>query len=553
MIHMETVRSLMSYLENKQLVQTNNLEFAHIWIQLDPDITANQLLIFLALSHYLDRGNIAINQSMVNQFIFAIGFDQPILLEETLGNSTLVGKIGEFKPFIIHENLLYSHKNFIQEKQLAEWLITKSKLPIEIENSLLKKIEQTIFYDDNDLQKQALYKSFYNSLLFITGGPGTGKTFTIREIISAHRSVFGESYSIKIAAPTGKAAQRINESLIDEEVAFKAMTIHQLLGFKDVLKGYKYSIKNPVPADLIIVDEASMIDLNIWIALINAVSKNTRLVVVGDAFQLASVEAGSVFSDICAAPIASNDKALFQNSITKLEKRHRFSDKSGIKRFADSINDMDSKCALSILEDSTINDVTWVLPNQENIAHALSKYAIKPAIDHPSSLMNEYRILSVLRNGKYGCNQFNSIIESKLKKKLKVAQSNKWYKNRIIMATKNDYRLDIQNGEIGVYNERTKSVIFEGEKNVLINELSEFEPGYCITVHKSQGSEYDHVAIILPDHESPILSKELLYTAVTRARKSVLIIGSKKILTYCINNKIKRESGLVKQLKVTMS
>ena len=121
------------------------------------------------------------------------------------------------------------------------------------------------------------------------------------------------------------------------------------------------------------------------------------------------------------------------------------------------------------------------------------------------------------------------------------------------MANKNDYRLGIQNGEIGVYHEHTKSVVFEGKKNVLIDQLSDFEPGYCITVHKSQGSEYDHVAIILPDQEIPILTKELLYTAVTRARKSVLILASRKIMTYCVPNNTKRESGLAKQFNVLFS
>ena len=550
---MESVRSLLSYLESKQLIHTSNLEFAHLWIQLDLDITTEQLLIFLASFHYLDRGNIAINQSMVNEFITTIGFDHSILFDDVFTNSKLVGKPGEFKPFIVFEDLLYSHKNFTQEKELAEWLIGKSKLPIEIENSVLKKIGETYFYDDKDLQKQALYKSFHNSILFITGGPGTGKTFTIRQIISAHTLIFGDSYTIKIAAPTGKAAQRINDSLNNEEVAFKAMTIHQLLGYKDVLRGFKHNNKNPISADLIIVDEASMMDLNIWLALTKAVSKKTRLIIVGDVFQLASVEAGAVFSDICATPLATIKKNVFQNSIIKLEKRHRFSEKSGIKRLADSVNDMDCELAFNILEDSKIKDVTWVLPNQENITNVLSKYGLIPAIDYPESLMSEYRLLSVLRNGKYGCNQFNSLIESKIKKNLGVAHTDNWFENRIIMANKNDYRLGIQNGEIGVYNEHTKSVVFEGDKNVLIDQLSDFEPGYCITVHKSQGSEYDHVAIILPDQEIPILTKELLYTAVTRARKSVLILASRKIMTYCVTNNTKRESGLAKQFNVLFS
>lgn len=546
---MTSVLSLLLHLKEKHFIQREDIEFAYFWISLDPELSQHELFIFVCSLYYQSSGHIAVDQKMLNEYLKTIDSDESINLVETLENSSLVGKQGDFKPFIVFENLLYQHKNFVQENELAIWFTKKSVAQIHLKEEFLHHVHKNFGINEDDLQSVAVFKSFFHSLLFITGGPGTGKTFTVKQIIEAHKSIFGDTYTIKIAAPTGKAAQRINDSLEqDENVALKAVTIHQLLGSTDLLNGFTYHSGNLLSADLIIIDEASMMDLGLWHALTRAVSINTRLIIVGDPFQLASVESGSVLSDICTTPT----KCTIPNSITekiiKLERRYRFSHQSGIHHFADAINRSDQTSVFNILDDPKIEDVNLIEPNRVSINDILKSYAIDPIVNKEYTFVNDHKILSALRSGSFGCDYLNKIIEIEIKKRLTISQSNVWFQNRIIMATKNDYRLGIQNGEVGYYDEASKHVKFSNHKTISTEQLTHYESGYCITIHKSQGSEYDHIAIILPDKQHQILSKELLYTAVTRAKKSVLIVGKKDILEHCISKKLIRKSGLISQL-----
>lgn len=526
-----------------------DLEFCYLWMKLDPNITSHQIVIFLASFHYLSQGHVAIDQEMVNDFLVTIGFDENIQLNNTIHNSILVGGPGDFKPFVYFEHLLYQHKSFTQEREIAEWLIKKSNSQIYIDEETSKNVDESYLVQENNLQKKAVFKSFQNAILFITGGPGTGKTYTVQQILAAHKDVFGDLYSIKIAAPTGKAAQRINDSFLGDGFSdFKATTIHQLLGINELEGGNKYNRSNLLPADLVIIDEASMMDLSLWSALSNSISSKCRLIIVGDPFQLASVESGSVLSDICTSSSSSNQEKLLENSIVELKQRHRYSKESGIHEFADSINNMDAEAAMEILENASYSDINWLEPTSANVSKVLSTYAVNHAMLNPNVLISEFRILTALRNGPFGCNYLNKSIERQIKKESNIPQSMLWFHNRIIMANKNDYRLGLRNGELGAYDSVADEVNFAKDKCVSVNQLQSYESGYCITIHKSQGSEYDHVAIVLPEYENALLTKELLYTAVTRARKSVLVVGNKKILTHCITNKTKRKSGLNKQL-----
>jgi exodeoxyribonuclease V alpha subunit len=548
---MNSIISYIKSLQNKSNVQAADVEFMYLWAKLDPEITKEHINIFTASFHYSDQGHVAIDQDMINSYLKSIGLAEIDSLHDSKNNSLLVGNPGAYTLFIYWDGLLYQHKSFEQERALSKWLIEKSTIKL-VQTKDLSEIEKiTVVEDENDLQQLAIRKSLTNPLLFITGGPGTGKTYTVKQIIKAHKQIFGESFIIKIAAPTGKAAQRINDSFLDEEDSgYKAQTIHQLLGAGNLIDGFRYHHKNPIVADLIIIDEASMMDLGLWYSLTEAISSKTKLIIVGDPFQLASVESGSVLNDICALQEES-DTAFFhlQNSTIELEKRHRFKKGSGIQLFANAINRMSVEDSFNVLTDSTIEDVKWIESNSKNMEMVLKEYAINPTMNNVEKSISEFKILTALRGGKYGCTYLNNVIEKDIKKTLEVAQTTNWFKNRIIMVNKNDYRLGIQNGEIGYFDEVNKSVHFLSQKNIQVDQLKNYESGYCITTHKSQGSEYENVAIVLPDYENPVLSKELLYTAVTRARKSVLVVGNKKILTHCIANKTKRKSGLSKQLR----
>ncbi len=544
--------TILSKLEKSQSINQSDVEFAHLWVKLDPTITSKQILVFLATFHYLNKGHVAIDQAMIDDFLITVSETEKIDLKEVINDSILVGQPGDFKPFILFEDLLYQHKSFEQEKKVSEWLFQKSLSKIELDKDISIKIDESYSKTESDQQLLAIYKSFNHPILFITGGPGTGKTYTVQQILLAHRAIFGDSYSIKIAAPTGKAAQRINDSLLDEESTFKAETIHQLLGIKNFIKGFKYSEGNYIPADLIVIDEASMMDLSLWSSLTKAISSKCRLIIVGDPFQLASVESGSVLSDICSFSEKDSINNPIKDSIIKLESRHRFSKDSGIHQFADSVNNMDPEIAFQILKNSNFEDIRWVEPSPKNISDVFTKYAIDPALSGVDNLIEEYRLLSALRKGPYGSIRINSVIEQQIKKQKGVALSKEWFHNRIIMVNKNDYKVGVQNGEIGSYDENTNAIFFGEKKQIDVHQLSNFESGYCITIHKSQGSEYDNVAIILPEHENALLTKELLYTAVTRARKSVLVVGNKNILIHCITKKTKRKSGLNKQMSLLL-
>jgi exodeoxyribonuclease V alpha subunit len=546
---MTSVFSLLSHLKEKNFIQQEDIEFAHFWINLDPELSQYELLIFLCSLFNQGNGHIAIDQHMLDDYLIKMDSNESINLVKTLEDSLLVGKPGDFKPFIVFKNLLYQHKSYVQEHDLAIWLTNKSVSQINVKDEFVQQIHTNYEMNEDDLQSTAVFKSFFQSLLFITGGPGTGKTFTVKRIIEAHQSIFGDSYTIKIAAPTGKAAQRINDSLEhDENVGLKAVTIHQLLGSTDLLNGFTYHSGHLLSADLIIIDEASMMDLGLWNALTDAVSINTRLIIVGDPFQLASVESGSVLSDICSITTTSSIPKSISDLIIKLERRYRFSQESGIHRFADAINRSDVTSVLKILNDPNIKDVNWIEPSTGTIGDIIKQYAIEPVLNNEQAMVNTHQLLSALRSGPFGCNYLNKIIEIEIKKRLHISQSNVWFRSRIIMATKNDYQLGIQNGEVGFYDEVNNHVKFSNQKTISTEQLTHYESGYCITIHKSQGSEYDHIAIILPDKQNQILSKELLYTAVTRAKKSVLIVGKKDILKQCISKKLIRKSGLISQL-----
>jgi len=206
---------------------------------------------------------------------------------------------------------------------------------------------------------------------------------------------------------------------------------------------------------------------------------------------------------------------------------------------------------LSVFEDNNDSDIQFIEPSSEHIQKVLEKYAIQPAVAKGlRTKMDEFRILCAVRYGPYGTNRLNQIAEAEIKRRLKIPQSQEWYDGRLILVTKNDYQLDIQNGETGVYDSESDTIYFKENKRVNRIFIKNYEPGYCITIHKSQGSEFNNIAIILPDKEIPLLTKELLYTAVTRARQSVLVIGSKQIIAQTVTNRIFRRTGLKKRVHV---
>lgn len=525
---------------------------------------------------------------------------------QKLVESPHVGRPDDFKPLIIDDkNRLYLHKLWYYERLIGDKLFTMSNKKIsDIEMDVLRDGLERYFPSENlfDLnwQQVAAALSVLQQFSVISGGPGTGKTTTVVRILALlleQAIQSGKNLSIAMSAPTGKAAARLKESVQQQKhnlpakeeirgaIPDLAMTLHQLLGARRA-GGFRYSKDNPLPYDIVVIDEASMVDLTMMAKLLDALPSDTRLILLGDKDQLASVEAGSVLGDICfpdenrysdstisvlqnlGLPVPNemgeqeNTGTLIDN-ITFLEHSYRFGADSGIGRLAQAINRGDATTAKEILGSEKYSDVQFNELAKENILDSLFPELLSHAKelakskDHAAAVdrLKKQIVLCVHRRGNLGSEQINTWMEKLLRRELNISKYEQWYAGRPILITRNDYTLKLRNGDLGIVwkgpNQDT-AVFFEGEEREFrtINpvRLSHFENAYALTVHKSQGSEFDEVHIILPAESSPILTRELLYTAITRARKKVTLWGNLSVLKDGVEATIRRSSGLRERL-----
>jgi exodeoxyribonuclease V alpha subunit len=495
------------------------------------------------------------------------------VLTKELSDSDLVGDGSALTPFVLEGEKLYLHRYWKYEQELSEWIRNKSQISRTLDDDEQTYIN-TLFEDSLDLnwQKVAVQLSRIKDLVIISGGPGTGKTYTVEKVLRSQIK-FNKSSKIALAAPTGKAAQRLGESL--ELDTYKGqidapMTLHSLLGAKGVTGEFRFNRDNKLSFDVVIVDEASMLDINLWISLIRALPDKAKLILLGDKNQLASVEAGSILADICSGasnsfsgPVCehlSNDiskddiKPRVNDCIVELTKSYRFDESSGIKRLSEAIIAEDSDQVFEILDSPKYQDVAFKEISNESLGKLISEYAVEPFMKlHQSEFTHEgfkdNQILCALRKGPYGVEEINNRAEFEIRKKLNLPSTKKWYAGRPIMITKNNRSLKLRNGETGfaqaIERDSGFEVFFEGkEEGVIISRIPGFEPSYGITVHKSQGSEYKNVALLLSNAQNNLLTKELLYTSVTRARQTILVIGNRRILKAAVLRKIERRSGL---------
>ncbi len=539
-----------------------------------------EVLLLLALClHAQEQGNLCIkldDPDMTGELQALreyVGRLDDHRIQEFVKKSALVGVPGDFKPLILEDHRLYLHKYWKYETELAEWLNERSQrsyegLSPEQRNELDKEFDTGTDGDIN-WQKVAAQLAFQKSFVIISGGPGTGKTFTVNKILKLLEK--NGVNSIALCAPTGKAAQRLTESLTGTER--KATTIHTLLGAR-VDGGFAYGSKRKLPFKVVIVDEASMLDIRLWTQLIRALHQDTRLVVLGDKDQLASVEAGSVLGDMCmhadtsfseslskelGVPHGSGSLAPINDSVVILDRSYRFSEDSGLKLLADSINKGDAERCIGLLNSEEHPDIQLADPSSEQIHQVINDYVVEPYSEYQNEdpegqfrMFKKFQILAANRKGARGVENLNIQSLQALKSRYGFSRSAAWFQARAILFTRNDRFLNVRNGETGICNEQGAggSVVVEGDasRTILTSRLHNFDSAYAITVHKSQGSEYENVALILPEAINPILTRELLYTAVTRARKSILVVGTEAIIKGAVHQKIKRVSGLSAKL-----
>ncbi|MDZ7659105.1 exodeoxyribonuclease V subunit alpha [Fodinibius sp.] len=466
-------------------------------------------------------------------------------------------------------------------------------------NQLLQDGLNRLFADSSetpDWQQVAAVTSVRNNLSIISGGPGTGKTSTVVRVLALVLEQYKDrekKLQVALAAPTGKAAARLQDSIVSakeelnvtdeirEAIPEKAQTLHQLLGARRYSSQFKHNADNPVPYDLVVVDEASMVDQALMSKLVEALLEDARLILLGDKDQLASVEAGSVLGDICdmegnqysrdyadwlnALSFDISDKFVFNedkpltNNITLLTKSYRFSSDSGIARLSKEVNKGDAGRTISLLESADINDITFEDIGDSSQLESLLDEKIPTYFqnildaDTPReavSKLNQFGILAAHRKGPWGILHLNKVVEKILQAHSLIPKYNQWYSGKPVIINTNDYTLGLFNGDTGVclpdQNGELK-VYFENEgevRGIAPSRLPNHNTAYALTVHKSQGSEIDEVMLVLPRTVSKVVNRELLYTAITRARNKVIIAGKRSVLKKGIQRKISRSSGL---------
>ncbi len=483
-------------------------------------------------------------------------------LRRALTACPLVGGPGDETPLIHEGQRLYLGRYWWFEQAVAQALIARTDSAPPQESGALEAVLQRIFPGDDAGsrgQMQAAALVAQRRFAVISGGPGTGKTHTVTAILALLNELSDAPLRIALSAPTGKAAARLSESIrrakpriacddaVREAIPEGAQTLHRLLGLRPGRVEPRHNADNPLALDLLVVDEASMIDLPMMARLLSALPPQTRLILLGDKDQLASVEAGSVFADITAAGGLRECVALLSHS-------YRFAGEEGIGRLSSAVNAGEADRALSLLSDGGGDIIRFEGDDSQLEATALSHYRALFKASTPEEALDRlghFRILCALRGGPHGVERLNQRIERAL-------GLHGHYRGRPIMVTRNDYALGLFNGDTGILwpDDQAGGALrawFTRADGSLLrvppSRLPEHESAFAMSVHKSQGSEFDRVLLLLPDEGSVILSRELLYTGITRARAQVTIRAGQGVLEQCIREHTHRLSGLADKLK----
>lgn len=543
---------------------------------------------------------------------------------------------GSIRPLVMQNQKLYLQRYWQYESQLASIIKQKAERILELDLASARSLLKNLFDADSekniDWQKIAVCLASSQSLSFITGGPGTGKTTTVTKLLALLQGLAakkGKILNIKLVAPTGKAAARLTESIsaakqklpaaLHTNLPEQCQTIHRLLGARPQSPYFKADASHPLHLDVLVLDEASMVDLPLMAKLFAALPKHAQIVLLGDQDQLASVETGSVLSDICAAsyfrddnshhPLAgysenmqqhltsmlfdpallptdfvvneTKDQSIIQDNVVRLIKSHRFNESSGIGQLAKQVKVGAVAQCISLLKVDQFADINWYQPSQtsqkgaaeeilKNLITKLlpiyKKYtqALQQGELHLAfTFLQQQQVLCAQKSGYWGVTQLNDLIESELHKQGLIDNSKDFYMGRPVMLSKNDHQLKLFNGDIGIVmpdpnNESLTKVWFitpEGElRGLLPSRLPSLETLYAMTIHKSQGSEFESVYLCLPpitpSNQGRGLNRELIYTGLTRAKTHFMLFSEAKALSLSLSQQCVRGSGLSARLLV---
>ncbi len=508
--------------------------------------------------------------------------------------SALIGAPGEYAPLILDGDRLYLARYQAYEEQLAEELLARAAdAPVVDERQLSDSLARLFAFNQQspDWQRLAAAQAVRRRLAVISGGPGTGKTTTVVRLLAALlEQPGGERLAIGLAAPTGKAAARMAEAIrnakaelpvsdaVKEALPDEARTLHRLLGSRGDSPRVRHDAANPLALDVLVVDEASMVDLALMAKLVAALPPKARLILLGDKDQLAAVEAGAVFAELCegrgfdtqaAADLqritgqnvpVDTPRSRLGDAVVLLTHSHRFAGDSGIGELARRINAGDAKGTVALLQEGRA-DLAWnETPSPaaliERLEQGYSPYLQAARQADPSAAFeafNGFRALTAQREGAFGLTGINEALEARFKRRLGVPARERWYPGRAVMVRQNDYALGLFNGDIGLClkTEQGLRVFFEGDegyRGFAPARLPSHDSAFAMTVHKSQGSEFTEVLLALPEQPSPLLTRSLFYTGITRAKRRVEIWALPARLAEAVITRAERAAGLAERL-----
>jgi len=529
--------------------------------------------------------------------------------EKVLRTTSVVGQPGEDKPLILDSaGRLYLHRYWKYEHSVANEILKRSQQPpFSLDFTMVSAGLARLFPGPAkaiNWQNVAAFAALRQKFCVITGGPGTGKTWTVARLLALLLdSPGGEHLQVKLAAPTGKAAARLQEALaraitglacsetVQARLRAKDLTttIHRLLGTLPHSKKFRHDAENPLPVDVLVVDEASMVSLALMAKLLAALKPDARLVLVGDQNQLPPVDAGNVLGDLCRAAAINNFSESFCNdyergsgeilagknvsasegltdTVIQLQTNYRSGERILLNEISGAVNAGDASGAMKLLQQPAAALAWQPLPSTKILKAALraavvSHYgAVLKAATPAAALaaLGKFRILCAVREGPFGTENINRLTEEILAEAGFMAPEQirfGSYAGRPLMVTANNYVLKLFNGDTGVVwpADGFSPVYFPDEaggiRRVARERLPEHETVFALTIHKSQGSEFDHVLLVLPDKSSPVLTRQLFYTGLTRARQSVQILAPEGILRAVIATQLQRGSGLADALR----